>query len=69
MELEPLSYYFIITSLCIWTNIKIEKHQSVYGTRLYIIHKMGDFLIILHINEAIAIFLLFSNNQDSESES
>ena len=46
-----------------------EKHQRLYGTTIYIIYKMGGGItVILPIYGARAIFLLFCNHQDTESE-
>ena len=80
MELEPFSYYFVITKTLNLNNEKyklvyLEKYyqkknrQRPYWTTLSMIYKMvKENVVILHIYGSRAIFLLFCDPQDTESE-
>ena len=81
MEVEPFSYYFVFTMTLNLGNIiyilayinqysPIKIYQRLYGTTISILYMMGDnIVVILHIYGTIAIFLLFCDHQDTESES
>ena len=47
-----------------------KKYQSLYGTIIPILYKVDEkFVANIHIYGDRAIFLLFCNHQDTESES
>ena len=54
----------------IWSNFSPLIYQKLYGTMISILYNIGENIVaIFRIYGSRAIFLLFYNHQDTESES
>ena len=81
MDLEPFSYYFMITKTVNLSHVKHKRaYLNQYSPIKYIKGPMGQrypyftrwekhIVVIIYIYWALAIFLLFYDHLDTESES
>ena len=79
MEIEPFSYCSMITKTLNLSNKKyklvkldqcshIKKSKAPWNNYIHSPQDGGNIVVVLHIYGARAIFLLFCDNQDTESD-